>query len=170
MKLSFIVKSLAAPLAIAAMAGPAFAVAQSASAASAAAPAAVSLKVDVMVEKIVTENGVSKVQMVEPKVVVPGDKLVYTLRYHNGGGLPATNYVMTNPLPSAVQLAPDGAPGTEVSVDGGKTWGQLANLKVIGSDGSARAAGSSDVTHVRWTIPAIAPGASGEVQYHGIVR
>lgn len=78
--------------------------------------------------------------------------------------------MVTNPLPSAVALASDSASGTEVSVDGGKTWGQLGSLKVAGTEGTPRAATAADVTHVRWIIPSIAPGASGEVQYHGIVR
>ena len=123
-----------------------------------------------MLEKTVTENGVSTVQLAEPKVVIPGDHLLFTTRYHNEGAQPVTNFVVTNPLPSAVSLSIDGAQGTEVSVDGGKTWGQLGTLKVSASGGSERAATAGDVTHIRWTIPAIAPGASGEVQYHGIVR
>ncbi len=163
MKLSFVVKSLAGAAAMVTMAGPALAAAQS-------APSPVSLKGDVMLEKTVTENGVSSVQLVEPKVVIPGDHLLFTTRYHNEGAQSVTNFVVTNPLPSAVALASDGATGTEVSIDGGKTWGQLATLKVTGADGSTRTATAADVTHVRWTIPTIAPGASGEVQYHGIVR
>lgn len=163
MKISFLVKSLAGAAAMVAMAGPALAAAQS-------TPSPVTLKGDVMLEKTVTENGVSKVQLVEPKVVIPGDRLLFTTRYHNDGAQPVTNFVVTNPLPSAVALSSEAAPGTEVSVDGGKTWGQLATLKVAAAQGGERAASASDVTHVRWTIPSIAPGASGEVQYHGIVR
>jgi uncharacterized repeat protein (TIGR01451 family) len=163
MKLSFVVKSFAGAAAMVAMAGPALAAAQS-------TPSPVTLKGDVMLEKTVTENGVSKVQLVEPKVVIPGDHLLFTTRYHNDGAQAVTNFVVTNPLPSAVALASDSASGTEVSVDGGKTWGQLGSLKVAGTEGTPRAATAADVTHVRWTIPSIAPGASGEVQYHGIVR
>ncbi|WP_298188790.1 hypothetical protein [Novosphingobium sp.] len=163
MKLSFLVKSLAGAAAMVAMAGPALAAAQS-------APSPVSLKGDVMLEKTVSENGVSKVQLVEPKVVIPGDHLLFTTRYRNEGTQAVTNFVVTNPLPSAVTLSSDAAPGTEVSVDGGKTWGQLGSLKVEAAEGGERAATAADITHVRWTIPSIAPGASGEVQYHGIVR
>ncbi|MBX9884592.1 MAG: hypothetical protein K2X68_06435 [Novosphingobium sp.] len=163
MKLAFIVKSLALAVTMATMAGPALAAAQS-------APSPVTLKGDVMLEKTVTENGVSKVQLVEPKVVIPGDHLLFTTRYHNDGAQVVTNFVVTNPLPSAVALSGEAAAGTEVSADGGKTWGQLGTLKVAGSAGGERTATAADVTHVRWTIPAIAPGASGEVQYHGIVR
>lgn len=163
MKTSFIVKSFVGTAAMIAMAGPALAAAQS-------APSPVTLKGDVMLEKTVTENGVSKVELAEPKVVIPGDRLLFTTRYRNEGAQAVTNFVVTNPLPSAVALSGADAPGTEVSVDGGKTWGQLGALTIAGSEGTARAATAADVTHIRWTIPAIAPGASGEVQYHGIVR
>jgi uncharacterized repeat protein (TIGR01451 family) len=177
MQASTLAKYLAGAVALMAMAGPACSFAQTATApaqaqAPAQAPAAspVTLKGDVMLEKTVTENGVSTVQLSEPKVVIPGDRLLFTTRYHNEGAQPVTNFVVTNPLPSAVALAADGATGNEVSVDGGKTWGELASLKVAGSEGAPRAATAADVTHIRWTIAKIAPGASGEVQYHGIVR
>lgn len=163
MKISLFAKSLAGSMALMAVAGPALAAAQS-------APSPVTLKGDVMLEKTVTENGVSKVQLSEPKVVIPGDHLLFTTRYRNEGAQAVTNFVVTNPLPSAVALSSEQAPGTEVSVDGGKTWGQLGGLKVASSTGGERTATAADVTHIRWTIPAIAPGASGEVQYHGIVR
>ena len=163
MKFSFLIKSCVGLAAMSAMAGPALAAAQS-------APSPVSLKGDVMLEKTVIENGVSKVELAEPKVVIPGDRLLFTTRYRNEGTQSVTNFVVTNPLPSAVALSGEQTSGTEVSVDGGKTWGQLGALKIAGAEGTERTATASDVTHLRWTIPAIAPGASGEVQYHGIVR
>ncbi len=187
MNVTFLAKSLAGTLAMVAMAGAAFAAAphaRGAARAPARAPAAaaapvsapaptvspVTLKGDVMLETTVTENGVSTVQLSEPKVVTPGDHLIFTTRYHNESAQAVTNFVVTNPLPSAVALSSEGSDGTEVSVDGGKTWGLLGALKVTGSEGGERTAAAGDVTHIRWTIPKIAPGASGEVQYHGIVR
>ena len=164
-----VAKVLVGAVAATLMASPAFA-APAAAPAPAPAPAQVSLKTEVMLEKTVTESGKSSVQLVEPKIVVPGDRLVYTMRYHNDGALPATNYVMVDPLPSAVVLASDGAFAGEVSVDGGKSWGPLASLKVSDGKGGLRPAASSDVTHLRWTIAQIAPGASGQVEFHAIVR
>ena len=161
MNASFFRKSVASIMAAMLMVGPAFAAAQS---------NPVTLKGDVKLEKSVTENGVTSIQLLEPKVVVPGDHLLFTTRYHNDGALAVTNFVVTNPLPSAVVLAPEAAAGTEVSVDGGKTWGLLAALKVSDGKGGVRAAGAGDVTHVRWTIAQIAPGAAGQVEYHAIVR
>ncbi|MEO0032758.1 MAG: hypothetical protein RIS94_2516, partial [Pseudomonadota bacterium] len=68
------VKFAASALALVLMAGPAFAAAQT---------NPVSLNSAVRLEKTVTENGVSHVVASEPKVVVPGDKLVFSTAYHN---------------------------------------------------------------------------------------
>lgn len=139
-------------------------------AAAIAAPGQIALVGDVKLEKTVTENGRTRTELQEPKVVVPGDRLLFTTRYTNGGSQPARNFVVTNPLPSAVTLAYEAAEGYLVSVDRGKSWGQLANLKVSDGKGGLRAATPADVTHLRWVIPSIAAGASGAVRYHAIVR
>ena len=135
--------------------------------AQAAAPA-VTLKGDVKVVHQMTENGKTIEKLEEPSQVLPGDKLVFTTRYTNGGAQPATDFVVTNPLPGPVKLAR--VDSFEVSVDGGKTFGALTALKTAGADGKPRAAALSDVTHVRWRVASIAPGASGEVKYFAEVR
>ena len=67
-------------------------------------------------------------------------------------------------------LSDDSAGEFDVSVDGGKTWGKLSQLSVTKPGASARAAEAADVTHVRWVIPVIAPGAAGTLEYHAVVR
>lgn len=133
-----------------------------------AAPGQVALKGDVKLEKTIVEAGKPRVVLAEPKVVVPGDRLLFTTRYANGGTAAVQNFVVTNPLPSAVAL--EAQAGDQVSVDAGKTWGKLAALTVANGKGGRRAAQVSDVTHIRWTIPTIAAGGSGKVEYHAIVR
>ena len=165
MKVSFLATYIAGVMIAVLMAGPVFAAAQ-----TTPAPATVSLKTKVMIEKTVTENGTSSTKLVELKNVVPGDRLVYTFRYRNDGAVAATNYVMIDPLPSAVVLAPDSATGADLSVDGGKTWGPLASLKISDGQGGIRSASASDVTHLRVTIAQIAPGATGQFEFHAIVR
>lgn len=129
---------------------------------------AVALEGDVKVIRQVTENGQTREKLEEPNQVLPGDRLVFTTRYTNGGKQPATDFVVTNPLPGPVKLAK--VDGFEVSVDGGKTFGALGQLKATGPDGKPRAADLADVTHVRWRVASIAPGASGEVKYFAEVR
>jgi uncharacterized repeat protein (TIGR01451 family) len=126
---------------------------------------------DVKAVKIVTDkDGKSKTELVEPDTIVPGDRLIFGTDYANKGAEAVTNFVVTNPLPAAVQLAPDADPALEVSVDGGKTWGVLAKLTSSNPDGTKRPATQGDVTHVRWVLPSIAPGASGRLTYPAIIR
>jgi uncharacterized repeat protein (TIGR01451 family) len=106
-----------------------------------------------------------------PGVVTPGDKLVFKLGYRNQGAQPATGFTLTNPIPEAVAYTGSESEGATVSIDGGKSWGQLASLTVKQADGTSRAALSTDVTHVRWSFAqAIPAGASGNVSFKGVVK
>ena len=129
---------------------------------------AVALKGDVKVVRQVTENGKTTEKLEDPNQVLPGDKLVFTTRYSNSSNKAVDDFVVTNPLPAPVKLAK--VDSFEVSVDGGKTFGALSALKVAGADGKSRSAELGDVTHVRWRVASIAPGASGEVKYFAEVR
>jgi hypothetical protein len=58
-----------------------------------------------------------------------------------------------------------------VSVDGGKTYDTLSRLTVTDADGKRRAAKSSDVTHVRWSLKsAVKPGEEGKVSFRAKVE
>lgn len=140
---------------------------------AAAAPAEtgpVELKGDVKVERILSENGRQQRVLAEPKVVVPGDRLVFATSYHNASATLVKDFIVTNPVPAGVMLAPDSAGMLDVSVDGGKTWGKLAALTVADGAGGRRAAQAGDVTHLRWTLSTLAPGAKGTLTYNAIVR
>lgn len=148
-----------------------------AAAATAAAPALaqsanpVQLNSDVLVERTITENGQTRVLLEEPSAVVPGDTLVFVLRYENTGRQAATNFVITNPLPQAVRYTGTVDAGASVSVDGGRNWGTLGDLRVREADGSLRPARAEDVTHIRWAFAQpIAAGEAGRLMFRGIVR
>ena len=64
---------------------------------------------DVKVDKVVVENDKEKHILSNPSVVVPGDKLVFSTTYRNTGKQPASDFVVTNPVPASVMLSPDGA-------------------------------------------------------------
>jgi uncharacterized repeat protein (TIGR01451 family) len=140
-----------------------------------AAPAAanpVALSNSVFVERISTDaNGNRKVVLEEPRVVTPGDRLVFVLNYRNASAKPADKFVVTNPMPSAVQFAEQGDNAAQVSVDGGKSWGSLAALSVRGTDGAMRPARAQDVTHIRWAFNQPIPaGGAGKLMFRGIVK
>lgn len=135
-----------------------------------AAPA-VTVDGDIKTEKTVTDaGGKTRIELVEPASFLPGDRLIFGQNYKNTSAEVVTNFVITNPLPAAVHLAPDADPALELSVDGGKSWGKLAGLSVTNSDGTTRPATQADVTHVRWVLATIAPGASGRVAFPVIIR
>ena len=140
--------------------------------AAAMAASDVSLDSDVFVERVKQDSSGKRSTVLEPpKVVTPGDKLVFVLAYKNGGAKPATDFVVTNPIPDAVAFAGAEGDGALMSVDGGKSWGALAALKVKQSDGTLRPALPADVTHVRWSFgKAIAAGAGGKLSFRGIVK
>ena len=153
MKLLFALAAMLAPLAV-------------------QAAGSVSLTSSVFVEKAVAQpDGKTRLVLQEPGMVLPGEKLVFVLAYRNVGAKPAANFVLTNPMPGQVAFQGTADPGAQVSVDGGRSWGALATLKVKAADGRLRAAQPEDVTHVRWTMAAPIPaGGAGKVSFRGIVR
>lgn len=107
----------------------------------------------------------------EPKLVLPGDQLVFVVRYKNVGAQPASKFSVTNPIPRAVAFSGT-ADGTEtVSIDGGKSWGFLSQMKVSKADGTTRPALPGDVTHVKWNLnQTLAAGSAGNLVFRGVVR
>ena len=141
-------------------------------AASAFAAPVVSLSSNVLVERqVAAESGQIVTKLENPGVVTPGDKLVFSVTYANKTLRPATDLVVTNPVPPSVAFAGDESAGALVSVDGGKTWGALPELKVKADDGALKAAAASDVTHLRWSFAKpIAPGAEGKLSFRAVVK
>lgn len=130
----------------------------------------IQLQSEIRVHQKVKENGVERDVLVEPKVVVPGDRLEFRTTYRNVGKDVAKNFVISNAVSANVELSADSAAAGLVSVDGGKTWAKLAALLVDDGAGGKRPALASDVTHLRWVIPEIAPGGAGEVHYQASVK
>jgi uncharacterized repeat protein (TIGR01451 family) len=144
-----------------------------------AAPSPVALTSDVKIERVALDAaGKEQATLHTPKsvVVVPGDKVLFTLEVINNGAEPASGFRATNPIPAAVKFTSVAEDWADVSVDGGATWGKLAQLKIKAknAEGTAdveRAAVAADVTHVRWIFAdAIAPGAKRAISYRGEVR
>lgn len=124
-----------------------------------------------VVRTTVVAGGKAVTSYEEPKLVTPGDRLLFTLEYSNSSGKAADNFVVTDPIPSGVMFAGNESAGAQVSVDGGKTFGALASLKATDSTGKQRPATTSDVTHVRWSFPRAVPaGDHGELRFQAIVK
>ena len=118
-------------------------------------------------QRIAASDGTTRVVLVAPKHVVPGDRLIFTLRYRNGGTQPLSDVVLANPLPRGVayRAVLPGTPEPELSVDG-THYGALSALRVAG-----RVATAQDVVAVRWRLTRpVAAGASGSVAFAGAVK
>jgi hypothetical protein len=105
----------------------------------------VSLNSQVFVERTVLDGkGRQVTVLAEPKTVLPGDNLVFLLRYTVASETPATGFAVTNPLPPAISFR--------------ETKGRAALFSV-------------DVTHIRWTFGQSLPaGSTGKLSFRGTVR
>lgn len=139
--------------------------------AAAAAPLEVSSQV--LVEKrVAAADGTTRIALVPPARVVPGDRVVFSLRYRNTGAQPIANVVLANPVPAgmAYRAPGTGSPAPELSVDG-RTFGTLAALRTTDGGGGTRAATADDVTSVRWQLAQpIAPGSQGQLTFQAVLR
>lgn len=130
----------------------------------------IALESVVKVSRTLQDEAGERHVLAAPVDVVPGDRLVFETRYANNGAVTVENFVVTNPLPAAVQLAEEDT-SFSVSVDGGETYAaSVAALTISDAQAGGRAAELSDVTHIRWTIARIDAGQEGKVSYQAIVR
>lgn len=148
----------------------------SALAVEAAGNSAIEVRVTAEVEvKTKTEDGREEVKRVPAAKVPPGEAVIYTLHATNTGKAPASDVIVTDPIPEHMEyvdgsVSSDGARVT-FSVDGGKSFGAKETLKVRAADGSMRAALPADFTHVRWQMEKpIAPGEGREVSFRARVE
>jgi uncharacterized repeat protein (TIGR01451 family) len=139
---------------------------------AALAQSQVALTSNIFVERTTTgPNGAARTSLEAPGIVTPGDRLMFVLSYRNNAGSPATDFVVTNPIPESVSFVTSESAGSVLSIDGGRTWGPLSAFSVRNADGTSRPATPADVTHVRWRIAQPIPaGGSGELRFRGIVK
>ncbi|MFC0590848.1 hypothetical protein ACFFF7_15690 [Novosphingobium aquiterrae] len=125
------------------------------------ARSAIALDSAVFVERASQQRG----RLLEPAARLSrGDRVVYVLNWTRQAG--SGGFVVTNPLPRTVYYQDSASEDAEVSVDGGRTWGNLDQLRI-----GSRTATPEDVTHVRWRVPAsLAAQGSGQIAYSAIVR
>lgn len=124
------------------------------------AQAAVAIDSAVYVERTLPEG-----RRLEPASALSrGDRVVYVVTWQRTTG--SGGFFVTNPLPRTVAYQESASSEEEVSVDGGRTWGKLGELRL-----GARYATPEDVTHVRWRVPASeAARGRGRIAYSAIVR
>lgn len=109
-------------------------------------------------------------RLVPTDSALAGDEVVYTVTYTNTGSDSWDHVVITDPLAPEVNYLPGSVSGAfadfTVSVDGGKTFSEPDEARVVDEFGYEHPAEPRDYTHLRWlVVGTIAPGASGYVRY-----
>ena len=161
-------KTMLLEMLLAAVIAPAFAVADP------------NIQLDMQVKKeiIIEENGQEVTQWVEAQEVLPGEKLMYTVRYVNMGDEPATEVRIENPIPELSVYVTDSASGEGstivFSADGGTQYNPAGEVTyevaVFGGGKDRRVANAERFTNIRWLIEQVPPGSQGEVSFQVLVQ
>jgi uncharacterized repeat protein (TIGR01451 family) len=111
---------------------------------------------------------------------LPGAELTYTIAFTNGGGSPASTFVVLDPIPANTDFKVGSASTTlgttgltvalTYSNDGGATW----TYTPASAAGGAPAGYDRNVTHVRWTftgnLSQDSPNNAGSVSFIARIR
>ena len=132
----------------------------------------IALSSSIYVERLASGRSENSRVILEPlKKARSGDRLIYILEYRNVGTRPVSDFVVSNPLPRAVRFDETIYGDELVSVDNGRNWGRMEDIRIPVTDGRTRAATAADVTHLKWQMPQkLASGQSGRVTFRAIVR
>ena len=124
---------------------------------------------------IVNSDGSSTVTYQPADLVAPGERIIYSLYIENDDAQPASNLVLTMPVPSEVKYIEGSAAkiGAAVtySADQGESFSTRETLMVLADSGVSRTASSEDITHIRWNITgSIEAGASDSLSFTGELK
>lgn len=136
------------------------------------------VEVSTVAERIVEvdgPDGAKSNQLVAVAAPTPGEEIIYTVTFTNTGGAVADGVRITSPIPPEVRYLEGTAygPGCDVlfSVDGGRSFGAPAELRVTGAAGARATAEASNYTHIRWVlVTPLAPGAKGFARFRAVGR
>ncbi len=125
-------------------------------------------------ETFVNEAGKSEKRLVVADVVVPGDRVFYTITFTNISDETAEKVVITNPIAEGLMYVDGSAfgPGTDItfSVDDGASFAAPGDL-TVSENGELRPAEAKDYTHIRWIMKSdLAAGAQGTARFAAILE
>lgn len=142
-----------------------------------AAPALAGMTATQIVEKEIVVRAANGTQTVTRKPadkVIPGETVVYSIRYKNDSAAAASDIVLVMPVPKEVSYVEGSVSGDDANIafsaDGGKTYVARGRLTVE-EDGASRPARGDEITHIRWTLSTPVPTkGEGEVSYKAVLR
>lgn len=123
-------------------------------------------------EVTVTVKGKQVKKKIAAKGFLPGEEIIYTLSYHNSGTEPATDVLITDPIPAGTSYIPGSASEADkatYSINNGKSYSKptLLTYEIKTADGKVqkKVAAPEEYTDIRWTIPSVPPGGKGSVNF-----
>ena len=129
-----------------------------------AAQSAIEIERSVFIERTAKENG-RVVRELEPADTLrKGDSVVLMLEWTAPGR--KDRFTVSSRVPRDLAFQRSGGQAPQVSIDGGRSWGDLDGMRI-----GARRASPEDVTHIRWQVSdAEAALGRGVLSYSAIVR
>lgn len=126
-------------------------------------------------QSVTLADGTVQTQLVEVTTVVPGDEVIYTIRFTNTGEESAAGVTITDPVPAEMRYIDGSAfsAGTDIlfSANGGASWGKAGELTVSDNLGIERVATAADFTHIRWRMRhPLAAGKTGYARFRAALR
>lgn len=120
------------------------------------------------------DNGETRTERVKAEKVVPGEEVIYSLRFSNDADETADAVVLVMPVPPEVSYVEGTVAGQDANVtfsaDGGQTYVARGRLTVA-EDGVQRPAKSNEITHIKWTLAETLPAkAKSEVSFRAILK
>ena len=106
-----------------------------------------------------------KVRALHPATTLEkGDRVVLMLHWRTSRQ--DRDFIVSSPIPRDLAFRRSGGENAQVSIDGGRSWGELGHLRK-----GANLATPEDVTHLRWhvTSPRASSGR-GTVSFAAVVR
>ncbi|MFZ5697172.1 MAG: hypothetical protein ACOY9J_00330 [Pseudomonadota bacterium] len=146
-----------------------------------AAPAFAAPKITVAMKAekdiVVVENGKQMKKRVEAKDQASGEVIIYTVSYRNESNEIAQDIRVANKIPAGTTYIADSATGDGdivFSADNGKTYKKPAQVtyEIVNANGKKETvkATPEKYTDIRWVIPQVAAGGSGQVGYEVRVK
>ncbi len=121
---------------------------------------------------VIVEKGKQVKKRVEATSQVSGEVIIYTINYRNKGTDVATAVKFDNKIPEGTVYVADSAKGNAditFSADNGKTYKKPAQLtyEIVNAKGVKETvvAAPEKYTDIRWVIPQVPAGGSGQMGY-----
>jgi uncharacterized repeat protein (TIGR01451 family) len=134
------------------------------------------IKISSIAEKeteVIDKNGNKTSKRNRVDTAVPGDEIIYTTTFENISTKPASNIVITNPIPNDTIYMSASGVNTEItfSIDGNNQYATPDKLIVTTKEGDTRLAVPSDYSHLRWVYTGeLGVGKTSQVSFRAVIK